>query len=246
MVRIVAVIPARMAATRLPGKPLLARTGKPLIQHVYERVQATNGLFDRVVIATCDDGIERAARLFGAEVVRTRSDHATGTDRVAEAVSLLGADACVNVQGDEPEMEPAVLRGVVEAFRSGLAPVATAASPWTGPADPSSPSEVKVVVDLAGLALYFSRSVIPYGAAGRARLLRHIGVYAYGADFLARFASLPRTPLESSESLEQLRVLEHGHAIVVATVPYAGRSIDTPEEYEAFVARASAAGGGKR
>lgn len=243
---LVAVIPSRMAATRLPGKPLLARTGKPLLQHVYERVLATDGLFDRVVIATCDEPIERAALRFGAEVVRTRSDHATGTDRVAEAVALLGADACVNVQGDEPEMEGEVLRAVVEALRLGSAPMATAASPWPAHLDPASPSEVKVVVDLAGRALYFSRSVIPYGAAGGARLLRHIGVYAYEAGFLSRFASLPRTPMEAAESLEQLRALEHGHAITVATVPYGGRSIDTPEEYEAFVARASGAGGRAR
>lgn len=248
MSNVLAVIPARYASTRLPGKPLLDRTGKPLIQHVYERVrQAT--LIDRIIVATDDQRIAAAVRQFGGEAVMTRSDHPNGTARIAEVVSETetGADIIVNVQGDEPEIEPGAIDELVLALqRDTDALMATLASDFPPPEaseasedDPANPNIVKVVVGVTGRALYFSRSLIPYDrdGAGNVAPLKHLGLYAYRQDFLLTYAALPPTPLERAEQLEQLRALEHGYAIAVVRTAISHAGIDTPEQYEAFVRR---------
>lgn len=241
---VVAIIPGRLGSTRFPGKVLAAKTGKPLIQHVCEAA-SRSALLSRVVVATDDQTVMAAVRGFGGEAVLTRTDHPNGTSRLAEAAGLLGLapdTIVVNVQGDEPEIEPAVIDAAVRAL--GDASVATVASPMNE-MDAANPNIVKVVVRLDGTALYFSRARVPHvrdsANADWGRPLRHIGLYVYRRSFLDRYLTLEPTPLERAESLEQLRILEHGFAIAVATMPeevgYAG--IDTPEQYEAFVKRAA-------
>jgi len=237
----VAVIPARYASTRLPGKPLLNRTGKPLIQHVYERVQQVRSL-QRVIVATDDRRIADVVRSFGGEAVMTRPDHPSGTDRVAEVAATLKADIVVNVQGDEPEIEPAYVDRLVDLLASRYdCEMATLACPFPAEVDPAEPSAVKVVVDLAGRAVYFSRSPIPHprdrseGSGGD--YLLHIGIYAYRREFLGRLTTWPVGRLERIEKLEQLRAIEHGASIAVGLVERATVGIDTPEDYEAFVQR---------
>ncbi len=239
----VAIIPARYASTRYPGKPLLNRTGKYLIQHVYERVCQARSI-ERTIIATDDDRIFAAVRGFGGDVVMTRPDHPTGTDRIAEVAAGLPHDLIVNVQGDEPEIEPASIDLLVDLMRSKpQAAMATLACPFPADGDPTAPSAVKVVLDREGFALYFSRSLIPYprDAAGRvdspANWLLHLGIYAYRRDFLLSYATLPPSRLEQTEKLEQLRALENGYGIVVGLVAHAGVGVDTPADYEAFVQR---------
>ena len=249
---VVAIIPARLGSTRFPRKVLASDTGRPLIQHVHEAAQRAACL-DRLVIAADDPEIERAARAFGAEVVPTRTDHPNGTSRLAEAAGTLGLapdDIIVNVQGDEPELEPGIIDAAVEALRSSGCPVSTIASPLAPADDPDDPSLVKVVVDARSRALYFSRSRIPFvrdatGAEAdrsrRAACLKHVGLYVYRRSFLDAYVRLEPTPLERAESLEQLRVLEHGHAIAVAIRESHQRGIDTPAQYAAFVERYRAA-----
>ncbi len=240
----IAIIPARYASTRLPGKPLLAETGKPLIQHVVEAVQNASAL-GRIVVATDDARIADAVAAFGGEAVMTSADCRTGTDRLAEAAGTLGLadDAIVvNVQGDEPDIPPACLDALVALLVDTDAPMATLCTPL--PAEKAAdPNKVKVVRAGNGLALYFSRSLIPHDrdATGEASHFLHLGVYAYRAGFLKHFAGLPSTPAESVEKLEQLRALEHGFPIAVAEVDYDGVGIDTPEDYAQFVARLSGA-----
>lgn len=251
------VIPARYDSSRFPGKMLVAETGRPLIQHTWERAMAA-GAGD-VVIATDHPEIAAAARGFGATVRMTRADHPNGTSRIAEVVAELDAlspDApIVNVQGDEPELDPGLIESAVTALlaRPDCA-VGTLAAPLAADDDADDPNIVKVVADRGGRALYFSRSRLPYarrdradgtgaGAEASCRPLRHIGLYVYRRRFLAEYAALEPTPLEQAERLEQLRVLEHGHRIALATVE-SGRhqaGIDTPEQYAAFVARWRAA-----
>lgn len=239
----VAIIPARYASTRFPGKPLAKETGKYLIQHVVEQVTRASTI-DDVIVATDDERIFQAVNAFGGHPVMTRADHPTGTDRVAEVAETLDADVIVNVQGDEPEIDPAGIDRVVALLADNPdVPVATLACPFPPGADPADPNAVKVVLDARGRALYFSRSLIPYprDRAGTpddpsCRLL-HIGIYAYRRTFLLELARLAPTPLEQREKLEQLRVLEHGHPIAVAVVERAAIGIDTPEDYAAFVER---------
>ena len=244
----VVVIPARMASTRFPGKVLADRTGRPLIQHVYERARLAR-CAARIVIATDDARVERAAALFGAECVLTRDDHPNGTSRLAEAAAKLGLSPetiVVNAQGDEPEMEPALLDDAVDALVKTGSPVSTSATPFAQGEDPANPNVVKVVVAGDGTALYFSRALVPYPRDGvgsaPVRPLKHIGLYAYRRSFLEVYASLAPTALEQTEQLEQLRILYYGHRIAVAVADirtHAG--IDTPEQYEAFVSRWNAA-----
>ncbi len=240
-----AIIPARFASTRFPGKPLADATGTPLIAHVCEAASRASRVV-RVVVATDDDRIADAARAAGAEAVLTHPDHPNGTSRLAEAADLLGLadDAIVvNVQGDEPEIDPGVIDAAIEAMTTSGVEVSTIASPITDESEAQDHNVVKVVVDRAGRALYFSRARIPHqrdggadaGHAGRG--LRHVGLYCYTARFLRLYANLPETPLERAERLEQLRVLEHGHAIAVAIRPTTHTGIDTPEQYDAFVRR---------
>jgi 3-deoxy-manno-octulosonate cytidylyltransferase (CMP-KDO synthetase) len=253
----IAVIPARYAAQRFPGKPLADQTGKPLIQHVVEQVRRTRNVV-RIIVATDDARIADAVASFGGEAMMTRADHPNGTARIAEVVAELERqqaqtkvgepaadlpDIIVNVQGDEPEIEPGVIDQLVEGLAHDRdAPMATLASPFAPGEDPADPNIVKLVVDQHGRAMYFSRSVIPLDRdrAG-ARLLKHPGLYAYRRRFLPTYLALPATPLEQAEKLEQLRALEHGHRIAVIRVRTAHHGIDTPEQYAAFVERYRAA-----
>lgn len=236
------IIPARFASTRLPGKPLLDIAGQPMIVRVVERAQASGA--ERVVVATDDERIERAVRAFGADVIMTRSDHPSGTDRLAEAVARLDLDdnaIVVNLQGDEPLMPPSLIREVATllAARPGAA-MATACHAITSREDFLDPNVVKVVTDDQGYALYFSRAPIPWPrdvmlgkSSSPLKAFRHIGLYAYRAGFVARYAGWPACPLETTESLEQLRVLWHGEKIAVVEAdeaPPAG--VDTPEDLE--------------
>lgn len=239
--KIAIIIPARYASSRLPGKPLLRETGKYLIQHVYE--QACRARAQAVVVATDDDRILRAVQSFGGEVMMTREDHPSGTDRVAEVARRLDADIIVNVQGDEPLVEPASLNLLADLLiRDPFADMATLAVPIPSVEAWRDPGCVKVVCDERGRALYFSRSPIPHVRDGEpdlqrrpARFLQHLGLYAYRRNFLFELASLPPHPLEEFEKLEQLRVLAVGRSINVGIVSHAGRGVDTPADYQRFV-----------
>ncbi|MFQ5494721.1 MAG: 3-deoxy-manno-octulosonate cytidylyltransferase [Phycisphaerae bacterium] len=252
---VVAVIPARYASTRFPGKALAAETGKTLIQHVCERVGECARI-DRTIVATDDKRIVEAVRSFGGQAVMTRADHPTGTDRVAEVAAgldLAADDLVLNVQGDEPEIEPAALSRLIAAMddapdgcRIGtLAAPFDDAGPGEGPGSPLDPNAVKVVVDGGGRALYFSRSLVPYprATAGRvdrpSRWLLHLGVYAFRAETLQSITGdwLPRCELEETEGLEQLRWLAHGLTVGVTVVEHRFVGIDTKEAYAAFVRR---------
>jgi 3-deoxy-manno-octulosonate cytidylyltransferase (CMP-KDO synthetase) len=242
---VVAIIPARYGSTRFPGKALAQKTGKFLIQHVYERAAAARRI-SRCLVATDDERITAAVRSFGGEAVMTRPDHPSGTDRIAEVVRALPGkpnDVIVNVQGDEPEVEPAYLDRLVERMvREPDCPAGTLACPFPPGSDPRDPNCVKVVRNRAGRALYFSRALIPYARDGGGQMtpgdwLLHLGVYAYRRAFLLDFAGWEPGPLEQAEQLEQLRVLENGHALLVEVVEQACVGIDTPEEYEQFVGR---------
>ncbi len=246
---IVGIIPARFASTRLPGKPLLSDTGKPLIRHVVEAARRSTRL-DRIVVATDDARIAEAVESFGGEVAMTRSDHPTGTDRVAEVVARMPeADLIVNLQGDEPELSGEALDLVVSLLEADAdAPMATLATPIRDPAVYRDPSCVKVVISSRGRALYFSRSPIPCyrdgipdADAGPIAHL-HLGLYAYRREYLLRLATMPPSRLEQAEKLEQLRVLEAGDPIAIGVVDEPSIGIDTPEDYARFVARRRAAG----
>ena len=237
-----AVIPARYASTRLPGKVLLDRTGKPLIQHVFENVRRARQV-DRVIVATDDERIVEAVQRFGGEAVMTRSDHPNGTSRIAEVTGRIESALIVNVQADEPEIEPELIDLAIQTLKdSSSCVVSTLGSPFASDEDPSDPNIVKVVMGPDGRALYFSRAVIPNDRGGQvAQPLKHVGLYVYRRDFLMKYVTLPATPLEQAESLEQLRVLEHGYDIAVAIAKVSTHGIDTPEQYEAFVQRYTSA-----
>jgi 3-deoxy-manno-octulosonate cytidylyltransferase (CMP-KDO synthetase) len=241
-VKVVVVIPARYASTRLPGKPLLRQTGKYLVQHVYEQALRARSA-GLVIVATDDPRIAAAVAGFGGKAVLTRRDHPSGTDRVAEAARRLDADVIVNLQGDEPLIDPAALDLLPALLaRDPDADVATLAAPLASAEQWRNPNCVKVVCDAAGRALYFSRSPIPFVRGGEpdfaarpARFLQHLGTYAYRRSFLFSLASLPPEPLEELEKLEQLRVLAVGRRIRVGVVEHAAAGVDTPEDYERFV-----------
>jgi len=243
--RIAAVIPARMNSSRFPGKMLADATGRPLIQHVYERARACPRV-QEVIIATDDARIEAAAARFGARCIRTREDHPNGTSRIAEASAQIDADIIVNVQGDEPELEPELITAAIDALLADPgADMSTVVSPFLPSEDPANPNIVKCVITHGGnngrtpRALYFSRALIPFPRDGNgpAAPLKHVGLYVYRRAFLAVFAAWPPTDLEQTEQLEQLRALEHGHAIAVAHGTARSHGIDTREQYEAFVSR---------
>jgi 3-deoxy-manno-octulosonate cytidylyltransferase (CMP-KDO synthetase) len=243
---IVAIIPARYASTRLPGKPLSLIAGRPMIQWVVDRASGARTV-TRVLVATDDARILDAVHAFGGEAVLTDRSHLSGTDRIAEAAAPLDAEIVVNVQGDEPLLDPSTIDAVVEALLADEdAALSTAALAMTSVDEMLSTDVVKVVTDGRGHALYFSRAPIPHvrtnppnarssaeqalhGGLG----LRHVGLYAYRREALLRLASLPPSPLERAESLEQLRALHHGLAIRVATLPCgSGPAVDTPEDLE--------------
>ncbi len=247
MTGFIVVIPARYDSTRLPGKPLIDLAGRPMIEHVIGRGLDSGA--DRVIVATDDERVEAAC--VGAEVMRTRRDHPTGTDRLAEVVTRLALpDDCVvvNLQGDEPLMPPALLREVAASLEAHHdAAVATLSAPLA-PAAVANPNLVKVVTDRRGYALYFSRAPIPYdrdGTSHASPYRLHVGVYAYRAEFLRRFPGLAACELESVEQLEQLRALWHGYRIHVAEAPaLPGHGVDTLDDVAPVEAAIKAARGG--
>jgi 3-deoxy-manno-octulosonate cytidylyltransferase (CMP-KDO synthetase) len=226
----VAIIPARYSSTRFPGKPIVPIEGKPLIEHVYRQVQQARHV-DRIIVATDDERIRQAVERFGGTAVMTRNDHSSGTDRLAEAANDLSPDTLiVNVQGDEPMIEPAVIDRAIGAARLGDADIVTLMTPLDS-TKADDPNRVKVVVDRNGHALYFSRSRIP----SRGTSFLHIGLYAYRVRFLKLFTKLDPTPLEQAERLEQLRALEHGFRIRVVEVESESWGIDTPEDLDRYM-----------
>ena len=235
--RIVAVIPARYASTRLPGKPLLDLGGKPMIQHVYER--AVRAQVDRVLVATDDRRIRDVVIGFGGRVVMTDPGHLSGSDRVAEAIRDMNVDIVVNVQGDEPLLDARLIDlTVAPLLRNATIPMSTLAHPLVNEWEIHDNNVVKVVCDQDGFALYFSRATIPHdregvwklGGQADTGLLRHVGLYAYRAYFLQQFTRLKPTGLERLECLEQLRALEHGYSIRVVVAPGEVIGVDTPED----------------
>jgi 3-deoxy-manno-octulosonate cytidylyltransferase (CMP-KDO synthetase) len=243
---VIGVIPARFQSVRLEGKPLALIGGRPMIQHVYERAAQSTLLTD-VLVATDDVRIFDAVSAFGGKAVMTSPDHRSGTDRVAEAAADLAADVVVNVQGDEPFISPRVIDQLVEPFHSepGVE-MSTLMRPIDNDRDLVDPNVVKVVADLAGFALYFSRSLIPFprNASPETPAFEHIGLYAYTKAFLTEYSRMPPARLEQIEGLEQLRVLENGRRIrVVETHDHLGLSVDTPADLaraEQFLAKSGA------
>ncbi len=237
-VKVVGIIPARYASSRRPGKPLALIAGKSMIQRVYEQCSAS-ALLQSVCVATDDTRIADAVSAFGGHAVMTRADHPSGTDRVAEAAAQLGADIVVNIQGDQPFIDPSMIdEAVAPLLQEGAADVSTLMFPITHEEDLRNPGVVKVVATLEGNALYFSRSLIPYPRETVPHTVyEHVGLYVYRKDTLMRLTRLPSTMLEKVESLEQLRWLEHGLRIRVteSAVPdkaFHGFSIDTQEDFE--------------
>ena len=230
------VIPARWGSTRFPGKPLHLIAGKPLIRHVWERSLLARKI-DRVLIATDDQRIRETAEGFGAEVIITSPDHPTGTDRIAEvATRLRGTTHFINVQGDEPLIDPALIEKLAATLRRySSIDMITAATPFTDPCEADDPNSVKVVLNRRGDALYFSRSRIPFQRDLHDQEpcfcpLLHLGIYGYRRDTLMRLVRLAPTPLELTEKLEQLRALEHGIPIRVVQTTHRGIGVDTPAD----------------
>jgi 3-deoxy-manno-octulosonate cytidylyltransferase (CMP-KDO synthetase) len=233
----VAVIPARFASTRLPGKPLLKKTGKYLLQHVFEGCQSARRI-ERTIVATDDSRIQAAATSFEAEAVMTSPDHPSGSDRVAEVARELETEIIVNVQGDEVEIDGVDLDLLVEALEADpQLQLATLATPLRDASSWHNPHIVKVVVDQRSRALYFSRSCIPHGGGAKdcTAVLKHRGIYAFRRTALLSLAALPPTELEKTERLEQLRALGHGYPIHVTQTPRDGIEVNTPEDYQRFV-----------
>jgi 3-deoxy-manno-octulosonate cytidylyltransferase (CMP-KDO synthetase) len=234
--RIIGIIPARYASTRFPGKPLVFIAGKPLIQRVVERCRQAKSLSE-IIVATDDKRIADIARQF-CRVEMTREDHPSGSDRIAEVAARADCDAIVNIQGDEPLIDPAVIDAVAGAL--AREEMSTAATPIRNPAEYDNPNVVKVVVNAAGRALYFSRRTIPYlrEAASRSAneqlaafpFLKHLGIYGYQRETLLRLVKFPMSPLEQAEKLEQLRALENGIQIAVVKVDYDSVGVDVPED----------------
>ncbi len=241
------VIPARFNSTRLPGKPLLNRTGKYLIEHVVEQASKAKRA-DLVVVATDDKRIAAAVQSFGGRCELTKPTHLSGTDRIAEVAArpaFARYDIVVNVQGDEPEIAPELIDKLIAACSTPSTGMSTAAAPVASHQELRSPNVVKVVCDQQSSALYFSRSVIPFDRDGNITsqtdvgrcYQKHLGIYAYRRDVLLQLAAAPPCQLECAEKLEQLRALYLGHKIFVVHTTNAPHGIDTPADYEAFVAR---------
>jgi len=241
-VKIIGVIPARFSSTRFPAKVLAKDTGKFLIQHTYERACSAK-LLEMVLIAADDEKVVTAANSFGANCVLTSPDHQSGTDRIAEAVADLDVDIIVNLQADEPEIDPDNIDYLARLLmESDDCSMATLAATFQTAEQVTDPNIVKVIIDRSGRAIYFSRSVIPYdrdsaGVGKVGQYLRHLGIYAYRKQFLLEITKLPQTPLEKTEKLEQLRAIENGYGILVGKVEHTCDGIDTPEQYAEFVRR---------
>ena len=232
--KILGVIPARFASTRFPGKVLSLIAGKTMLQHVYQRASLSSYLTS-VIIATDDDSVFQAARSFGARVRMTRADHLSGTDRVAEVASAEGADLVVNIQGDEPLIDPAAIdAAILPLAHMPELVMGTLKKRIENPREINDPNVVKVVTDQAGDAIYFSRCPVPFERekSGNPPYFKHIGLYVYQREFLLAYSSLPVGPLESAERLEQLRALENGYRIRVVETEYESLGVDTPEDLE--------------
>jgi 3-deoxy-manno-octulosonate cytidylyltransferase (CMP-KDO synthetase) len=234
--KILGILPARYASTRFPGKPLALIAGKPLVQHVIERARLAKALSE-VIVATDDTRIRDVAQKF-CRVEMTRSDHPTGSDRIAEVAAGCSCDGVVNIQGDEPLIEPEIINAVADALASQE--MSTAATPIRSAGDYENPNVVKVVVSSAGLALYFSRRTIPYLREAASRsveeqlaafpFLKHVGIYGYRRETLLRLVKFPVSQVEAAEKLEQLRALENGISIAVVKVDYESAGVDMPED----------------
>jgi 3-deoxy-manno-octulosonate cytidylyltransferase (CMP-KDO synthetase) len=228
----IGIIPARYHSKRFPGKALALIGGVPLIVRVLQSAQKSSHL-DEVIVATDDQNIANTVTRFGGRVIITNENHTTGSDRIAEAAQGLDCDFIVNIQGDEPFISAEIIDQVTKALENPDIVMSSACAPLSSFSDFSNPNAVKVVLDQAGDALYFSRSPIPffrYGAADHIGAFRHIGIYGFKKEFLGKFAALPQTPLEIFESLEQLRALEHGYKIRVLIVDFKFAGIDSPDD----------------
>jgi len=235
---VLAVIPARFASTRFPGKIIAPLAGKPLVVHTYEQTRKA-ALVSDVLIATDDQRVLEAVRPYNVHAIMTRADHPSGTDRIAEVAANADADIIVNVQGDEPLIDPGTIDAAIQPLLDDAElPMATVRHLLTDPGAIADPNMVKVVCDHRGRALYFSRHPIPYirDEQGRASpppcYWQHVGLYVYRRRFLLQYAQMPQTPLEQLENLEQLRVLERGFAIAVVETKHASIGVDTPEDLE--------------
>lgn len=236
--KFIGIIPARYASTRFPGKPLALLGGKPVIQHVYEKVAA---VLEAAYVATDDERIYDVVKSFGGQVVMTRTDHKSGTDRIEEAIEKIGGewDVVVNVQGDEPFVAKSQLDTICHCFDDPTTQIATLGKPFESMEAVLNPNSPKIVVDNMGFAMYFSRSVIPY-VRGKEKsswlthypFLKHLGIYAYRKDVLRQVTQLPQSSLEIAESLEQLRWLQNGFKIKVGTTDVETVGIDTPQDLE--------------
>jgi 3-deoxy-manno-octulosonate cytidylyltransferase (CMP-KDO synthetase) len=246
-VKVLACIPARYGSTRFAAKVLAKDTGKYLLQHTYERACQASRL-EQIIVATDDEKVLEACKSFGAECVLTSAEHQSGTDRIAEAVRDIDVEIVVNLQADEPEIDPANIDYLAELLiKNPDYPMATLAAEFKTAEQVADPNIVKVVLDGKGGAIYFSRSAIPYdresaGIGEVGQYLRHLGIYAYRKEFLLKITTLPQTPLEKTEKLEQLRAIENGYPILVGKVEHTCDGIDTPEQYAAFVRRTKGAG----
>ena len=236
--KFIGIIPARYASTRFPGKPLALLGGKPVIQHVYEKVAA---VLEAAYVATDDERIYDVVKSFGGQIVMTRTDHKSGTDRIEEAIEKIGGewDVVVNVQGDEPFVAKSQLDTICHCFDDPTTQIATLGKPFESMEAVQNPNSPKIVVDNMGFAMYFSRSVIPY-VRGKEKsswlthypFLKHLGIYAYRKDVLRQVTQLPQSSLEIAESLEQLRWLQNGFKIKVGTTDVETVGIDTPQDLE--------------
>ena len=236
--KFIGIIPARYASTRFPGKPLALLGGKPVIQHVYEKVAA---VLEAAYVATDDELIYDVVKSFGGQVVMTRTDHKSGTDRIEEAIEKIGGewDVVVNVQGDEPFVAKNQLDTICHCFDDPTTQIATLGKPFENMEAVQNPNSPKIVVDNMGFAMYFSRSVIPYVRGKEMSswlthypFLKHLGIYAYRKDVLRQVTQLPQSSLEIAESLEQLRWLQNGFKIKVGTTDVETVGIDTPQDLE--------------
>jgi 3-deoxy-manno-octulosonate cytidylyltransferase (CMP-KDO synthetase) len=232
----IVVIPARYASSRFPGKPLARIAGRTMIEHVYRRA-AESRTVHAVIVATDDQRVADAVCAFGGQVRMTRADHSTGTERLAEVAAALACDLVINVQGDEPLIDPRMIDEAIAPFAADAElPMSTLRRAIADPAELASPHVVKVVVDSHDRALYFSRAAIPGrrdgNAAAPAGAFKHIGLYAYRRDFLLTLAALPPTPLERVELLEQLRALEHGYRVLAVETQFDSIGVDTPDDLE--------------
>lgn len=236
--KFIGIIPARYASTRFPGKPLALLGGKPVIQHVYEKVAA---VLEAAYVATDDERIYDVVKSFGGQVVMTRTDHKSGTDRIEEAIEKIGGewDVVVNVQGDEPFVAKNQLDTICHCFDDPTTQIATLGKPFESMEAVQNPNSPKIVVDNMGFAMYFSRSVIPYVRGKEMSswlthypFLKHLGIYAYRKDVLRQVTKLPQSSLEIAESLEQLRWLQNGFKIKVGTTDVETVGIDTPQDLE--------------